>query len=213
MLNFLFTDIQIIYIILLVGIIFIFINLYLFLFYKKQVYKKAYKKFYFKKIYKYVLDTDYLLINNFNYKQGYKNGFSIDHLLFGKKYIYLIFDEYYLGFINGKINDNSWIYYPLNNKSKIIHNKINDIKKEVNNFIELTNLDNNLFKTIILFNNDCILQIDKYNNKELNKDTYLVNLSYIIKLIKNLENSNINDINQEQVIQTCNDLYKIKSKI
>lgn len=213
MLNFLFTDIQIIYIILLVGIIFIFINLYLFLFYKKQVYKKAYKKFYFKKIYKYVLDTDYLLINNFNYKQGYKNGFSIDHLLFGKKYIYLIFDEYYLGFINGKINDNSWIYYPLNNKSKIIHNKINDIKKEVNNFIELTNLDNNLFKTIILFNNDCILQIDKYNNKELNKDTYLVNLSYVIKLIKNLENSNINDINQEQVIQTCNDLYKIKSKI
>ena len=163
MLNFLFSDIQIIYIILLVGIIFIFINLYLFLFYKKQVYKKAYKKFYFKKIYKYVLDTDYLLINNFNYKQGYKNGFSIDHLLFGKKYIYLIFDEYYLGFINGKINDNSWIYYPLNNKSKIIHNKINDIKKEVNNFIELTNLDNNLFKTIILFNNDCILQIDKYN--------------------------------------------------
>lgn len=213
MLNFLFTDIQIIYIILLVGIIFIFINLYLFLFYKKQVYKKAYKKFYFKKIYKYVLDTDYLLINNFNYKQGYKDGFSIDHLLFGKKYIYLIFDEYYLGFINGKINDNSWIYYPLNNKSKIIHNKINDIKKEVNNFIELTNLDNNLFKTIILFNNDCILQIDKYNNKELNKDTYLVNLSYVIKLIKNLENSNINDINQEQVIQTCNDLYKIKSKI
>ena len=213
MLNFLFTDIQIIYIILLVGIIFIFINLYLFLFYKKQVYKKAYKKFYFKKIYKYVLDTDYLLINNFNYKLGYKNGFSIDHLLFGKKYIYLIFDEYYLGFINGKINDNSWIYYPLNNKSKIIHNKINDIKKEVNNFIELTNLDNNLFKTIILFNNDCILQIDKYNNKELNKDTYLVNLSYVIKLIKNLENSNINDINQEQVIQTCNDLYKIKSKI
>ena len=213
MLNFLFTDIQIIYIILLVGIIFIFINLYLFLFYKKQVYKKAYKKFYFKKIYKYVLDTDYLLINNFNYKQGYKNGFSIDHLLFGKKYIYLIFDEYYLGFINGKINDNSWIYYPLNNKSKIIHNKINDIKKEVNNFIELTNLDNNLFKTIILFNNDCILQIDKYNNKELNKDTYLVNLSYVIKLIKNLENSNINDINQEQVIQTCNDLYRIKSKI
>lgn len=213
MLNFLFTDIQIIYIILLVGIIFIFINLYLFLFYKKQVYKKAYKKFYFKKIYKYVLDTDYLLINNFNYKQGYKNGFSIDHLLFGKKYIYLIFDEYYLGFINGKINDNSWIYYPLNNKSKIIHNKINDIKKEVINFIELTNLDNNLFKTIILFNNDCILQIDKYNNKELNKDTYLVNLSYVIKLIKNLENSNINDINQEQVIQTCNDLYRIKSKI
>lgn len=213
MLNFLFTDIQIIYIILLVGIIFIFINLYLFLFYKKQVYKKAYKKFYFKKIYKYVLDTDYLLINNFNYKLGYKDGFSIDHLLFGKKYIYLIFDEYYLGFINGKINDNSWIYYPLNNKSKIIHNKINDIKKEVNNFIELTNLDNNLFKTIILFNNDCILQIDKYNNKELNKDTYLVNLSYVIKLIKNLENSNINDINQEQVIQTCNDLYKIKSKI
>lgn len=213
MLNFLFTDIQIIYIIFLVGIIFVFINLYLFLFYKKQVYKKAYKKFYFKKIYKYVLDTDYLLINNFNYKQGYKNGFSIDHLLFGKKYIYLIFDEYYLGFINGKINDNSWIYYPLNNKSKIIHNKINDIKKEVNNFIELTNLDNNLFKTIILFNNDCILQIDKYNNKELNKDTYLVNLSYVIKLIKNLENSNINDINQEQVIQTCNDLYKIKSKI
>ena len=213
MLNFLFTDIQIIYIILLVGIIFIFINLYLFLFYKKQVYKKAYKKFYFKKIYKYVLDTDYLLINNFNYKQGYKDGFSIDHLLFGKKYIYLVFDEYYLGFINGKINDNSWIYYPLNNKSKIIHNKINDIKKEVNNFIELTNLDNNLFKTIILFNNDCILQIDKYNNKELNKDTYLVNLSYVIKLIKNLENSNINDINQEQVIQTCNDLYKIKSKI
>ena len=213
MLNFLFTDIQIIYIILLVGIIFIFINLYLFLFYKKQIYKKAYKKFYFKKIYKYVLDTDYLLINNFNYKLGYKNGFSIDHLLFGKKYIYLIFDEYYLGFINGKINDNSWIYYPLNNKSKIIHNKINDIKKEVNNFIELTNLDNNLFKTIILFNNDCILQIDKYNNKELNKDTYLVNLSYVIKLIKNLENSNINDINQEQVIQTCNDLYKIKSKI
>lgn len=213
MLNFLFTDIQIIYIILLVGIIFIFINLYLFLFYKKQVYKKAYKKFYFKKIYKYVLDTDYLLINNFNYKLGYKDGFSIDHLLFGKKYIYLVFDEYYLGFINGKINDNSWIYYPLNNKSKIIHNKINDIKKEVNNFIELTNLDNNLFKIIILFNNDCILQIDKYNNKELNKDTYLVNLSYVIKLIKNLENSNINDINQEQVIQTCNDLYKIKSKI
>lgn len=213
MLNFLFSDIQIIYIILLVGIIFIFINLYLFLFYKKQVYKKAYKKFYFKKIYKYVLDTDYLLINNFNYKQGYKNGFSIDHLLFGKKYIYLIFDEYYLGFINGKINDNSWIYYPLNNKSKIIHNKINDIKREVNNFIELTNLDNNLFKTIILFNNDCILQIDKYNNKELNKDTYLVNLSYVIKLIKNLENSNINDINQQDVIKTCNDLYKIKSKI
>ena len=46
---------------------------------------------------------------------------------------------------------------------------------------------------------------NKENDKDIQENS--------IKNAKNLENSNINDINQKDVIKTCNDLYKIKSKI
>ncbi|MCD8203519.1 MAG: hypothetical protein LUB56_00065, partial [Coprobacillus sp.] len=57
----------------------------------KNVYcKNNYIKLYYKKVYKIALMNDYLLINNFGFKDDNDDVHTIDHFLFGDKFVYLI---------------------------------------------------------------------------------------------------------------------------
>ena len=78
--------------------------------------EKRYINIYGRKIYHIALDNDYYLINNVKLASHDDKIASINHLLFGDKYIYLISDYYYRGEVSAKESDLSWIYRPLSKK-------------------------------------------------------------------------------------------------
>ena len=197
-----------IYIILFILFIFVFINLYLFLFYKNLYFKKRYRNYYYQKIYRYVLNNDYLLINNFKHNYGKKDEIYIDHIIFGKKYIYLIYDNYYFGCLNGKIDDNYLLFYAANSKTSVVNNPIKKSLDISKNFKKHYNLDSNLVKTIVLFNNGCLLDIKDESFNKTAKDYIKINNVDLIKSLKEFENSNISDINQEEILKTCHCIAK-----
>ncbi len=73
----------------------------------KIVHRRNYKSYYYRKIYNYTLNHDLYLINNFVFKLDSKHNTSIDHILFGEKFIYIIMDKYYEGDLIGNSYDKS----------------------------------------------------------------------------------------------------------
>lgn len=197
-----------VYIIFIILFVFVFLNLYLFLFYKKIYLKYRYKNYYYQKIYRYVLNNDYLLINNFKYNYGKKDEIYIDHIIFGKKFIYLVYDNFYFGCLNGNVDDNYLLYYSSDNKTSVINNPIKRSLNISKRFYMEFNLDSNLIKSVILFNNDCLLQINEELDIKNNKDYIKINNVDLIKSLREFENSDISDINQEEILKTCHNIAK-----
>ena len=73
--------------------------------------KKKFQEYYYKKINSIVHEFDYYLINNFVFKVENGKLAHVDHIIFAEKYIYLIFDYYYDGDLQGNIEDKSLIYF------------------------------------------------------------------------------------------------------
>lgn len=185
------TTPQIIYIVLIILILTLLVFLYLYPTLKKLHYRKKYHKIYYKVIYKIVMDKDYLLINDFIIKN--KN-IHIDHIIFAKKYIYLIKDTYIEGAIDAKLEDNKWIYYKyLNNDVSTIGNTLNELEENLYALTNLLGLDNSLFYLINIINDDALINFSNKHKPNYN----IVAKSKLIEYINDLENSNLKDINQD----------------
>lgn len=176
--------------------------------FKRASEAKNYKKRYYKKIRKIADIKDYYLINNLTIKNNSQILCTIDHILFGEKYIYVIKDRYYKGALSGVKEDNYWIFFSNEGKRKEITNPIKNNENRCNILSKSTQIDRSFFISIVIINNDCVLK----NGNSLNADdSFIVSKSKLEKLIKNIESRDIKKMDQKQLgyaVQDINYLFK-----
>ena len=204
---FLFTDRQVIYIVLACVCCLSILFLFLFPLLKKVIYRRSFKKRYYSVINKLVLDEDYLLINNFIIKGL---NIKIDHIIFANKFIYLVKDEYYEGAIEGKIKDNKFIYYPYKNRDVLtVPNPYIKLKEDFDNIVRLAGIDANFFQLVTLINNDVLINVEK--NKQNNY--HIISRGNLINEIKEIENAaKVHDFNQDALVKAAKDIARINER-
>ncbi len=145
------------------------------------------KKIFHKKVMKIAEYGDYYLLNEIKVHPEDPSSPSIDHLLIGNKYFYLIYDYYFEGAVDAALNDDYWTYHKMDGtKSKII----NPLRKsfEISDYFSLANsLDSSYVLTIVLINDDCFINPIKNTNQKIN----LATLSKLEKIINNFESQPI----------------------
>lgn len=199
------------YILFIICIILFLIVFFLMCFYypiKNFYIYKHYVDYYGRQVYLIARDYDYYLINTLSLKLTDLSNVKLDHVLFGNKYIYLIKDRYYRGGLIAKEDDNSWVYYAKKGKrylKEYIDNplKLNDIRR--NKISQALGIDKSLFISIVVINDDCYISSLEIKSK----DNFIVPLAKLYKLIKNLENRDVNPLNEEQLKNAVQDIYRL----
>lgn len=201
------TIIAVIGSILLIGLILLAI---LYPIFRKKYMYRNFRYVYHKKIYSIAEKNDYLLLNNVHLRNKEVSIATIDHILFARKYIYVIKDRFYKGAISGNKSDSVWLLFIKQSGRTEIHNPMSINKTRIEKLISLTGISKDLFISIILVNDDCVIQ----NPKDLNsKRSYIVSVNQLPKLIKNLEkNKDIKDINQETLEVAVQEIYRLYGK-
>lgn len=175
--------------------------------------RKAYLKghfdtHYYKKLNSIVMNNDYFLINKFTFRLDGGNLETIDHIIGGEKYIYLISDFRFDGDLAGKISDSSLIHISHSGKKLYCDNPLIKVSKLMKKFISIMNIDSSLLIGIAIVNDECSLSIDGNDNK-----FFIAQRKRVSSLIKALESRNVGTINQESLqalIKTIDKMNKRK---
>ena len=83
----------------------------LFLIWTRRMNLETFKSYCQKKVKRIAKRNDLLSIADLSISNYESEKLLINHVIFGKKYIYLISDFMLKGFVSGEANDNSWVYY------------------------------------------------------------------------------------------------------
>lgn len=175
---------------------------------KRKLLTKNYVKIYGRSIYHLAEDLDYYLINNLALSSNDRSKIVIDHVLFGEKYIYVIKDRYYNGGISAKEKDNSWIYYTGKKKNltkQYIDNPLKINMLRLKKLAQITGIDKSMFISIVLINDDCSFTAFEGHAK----DNFIVTRRGFKKLIKSLEQRDVNKINEDQLQYAVKDIAKL----
>jgi hypothetical protein len=132
-------------------------------------------------------------LNLLNYDREKLN---VHHVIFGKKYIYLISDIMLKGFVSGEANDNSWVYF--NNITKQTHYLDNLDKvssKNIRDFAGILGISEDFIASICLVPNECDLTINGLENK----NKFIVHYGGLNRIISTLERKPIGSLNEEQI--------------
>lgn len=175
---------------------------------KRLIYTKRFKYIYYRKINQIAHYEDFYLINQFNLKKEKSDVLMIDHVLFGNKWIYLIQDYYFRGVLSGKEEDDSWLL-DSGKLKQYINNPLKENAKLVRLLSMSTQIDENMFITIAVYNNDLVIKRD---GETLNNN-YLTNVKQLYKLIKALEKRVVETLNEDDLKQVVNDLSQLNTKI
>ena len=133
----------------------------------------------------------------------------IDHLVFGDKFIYAIKDLYFQGGLLGKANDKEWQYYSFKQRKNdyvYIPNPFHINKKRIEKLSLITGLDRHLFISIILVNNEAIIdRIPLSNDSE-----YIINIRNFEKLIKAIEARDVPPFKDDVLAKAVLDIASIR---
>lgn len=190
--------------VILIGILLIF--LLTFPFVRKRYIYKNYKKIYYKKVRKIADLNDYYLINNLVIKNNDQIVCSIDHVLFGDKYIYVIKDRFYRGAISGNKADSAWFFYSNDGKKFEMENPMQLNEKRLEKLSLITQIDPSFFVSIVLINDNCAIK----NPKDLNKEnSFIVSKKNLKKIIKAVEKRNVKSMDQKQLEYAVQDISRL----
>ena len=139
-----------------------------------------------------------LAITNLHIRNYQREELGVHHVIFGKKYIYVIRDFMLKGFVSGDVNDNSWVYFDkIEKKNKYLDNlsKISD--KNIQDFAGILGINADPIISICLVPNECDFTVKQleYNKK------MVVHYSSLNRKIKELERQNIGSLNEKQIYE------------
>lgn len=134
---------------------------------------------------------------------------EINHIIFGKKFIYLISDLYLDGIVSGDNISKSWIYLNKFVKEvKYIPNLVNDGLEKIKTFSSLAGIDKSILIHIYLLGNECDLRIES-NNKE---NSYVIASRKLNLLLNKFERENVKELNEEQLNVVIEDILEKNGK-
>ena len=176
----------------------------------KKKHKTQFKKYCYKTVYKIAFDEDYYLINTFKFRVDSSKVATIDHILFGNKYIYILIDVYYDGDLIGKESDKSLILIDKHNKKYYTENQYQVTKTLVNYISMTTGIAEDMFIGIVVVNNGCKIGIESNN-----KQHYIIQRNKLKKLVKAIESRDVGNINAAQLesaVKAIDKLNRAKKK-
>ena len=144
-------------------------------------------------------------ILNLNLLNHDREKLSANHVIFGKKYIYLISDFMLKGFVSGEVNDNSWVYF--NNITKQTHyldNLDSLLSKNTHDFAGILGISADPIISICLVPNECDLTINGLENK----NRFIVHYNGLNRIINTLERKQIGSFKQEQIFEQYQTIKK-----
>ena len=139
-----------------------------------------------------------LSVANLNILNYEREKVGVDHVIFGKKYIYIITDFMLKGFVSGEVNDNSWVYFnKIQKKNHYLDNLSYVSDKNIQEFAEILGIKPDPIVSICLVPNECdfTVKLLKENKK------MVVHYSMLNIRIKELENQNIGTLKEKQIYE------------
>ena len=188
-----------------VVLVFLFICLY---FPISGAYRRKYFQIhYYKQIYRVALDNDYYLINQFVFKVDSTKTATVDHVLFGNKYIYAIISKYYQGDLIGKYGDKSLVFISHKGKKCYTDNPYNEVKSLTSKLSASTGIDASLMIGIVLINDDCKVAVQSDS-----KQFYIIQRKRFHSLIKAIESRPIETINEAELAKAVQSIAKLNKR-
>ena len=197
------TNIQLAFVIIVPAVVFVFLVICLYFPISRVYRRKHFQIHYYKKVYRVALDHDYFLINQFVFKIDNSKVASVDHILFGNKYIYVISSKYYQGDLVGKYNDKSLIFISHKGKKCYTDNPYNQVKQLASKLSSSTGVDASLMIGIVLVNDDCKVAVQSES-----KQFYIIQRKRFSALIKAIESRPVEEINQTQLAKAVQSIAK-----
>lgn len=141
---------------------------------------------------------DSYVILDLNISNYDREKINANHVIFGKKYVYLISDFMLKGFVSGDEKDNSWIYY--NNVKKTTHYLTNLhtlSEKNIRDFSGILEISSDSIVSICLVPNEVDFKIDHSENDK----TLIVHSASLARVIRRYENKKIGEFDKEQILE------------
>ena len=168
------------------------------LFYLSRISREKYDSLCEKIVKRFAKRNHLLSLTKLNLYDFEQNHINVDHILFGKKYIYLITDFKLDGFVYGDAYDKSWIYYNRHQKSNKYITNLNDLANQnIKDVAGLLGINSDPFVSVCLISSNCDFKL-KNQEQQLNHFTHFFSLK---KRIKQLETSPIDSLDKEQIYE------------
>ena len=197
------TNIQLAFVIIVPIVLVMFFGVCIYFPVSRLYHKKNFQIHYYKRIYRVALDNDYYLINQFVFKIDSAKVASVDHILFGNKYIYVLSSKYYQGDLVGKYQDKSLIFISHRGKKCYTDNPYNQVKFLASKLSSSTGIDASLMIGIVLVNDDCKVAVQSDS-----KQFYIIQRKRFAALIKAIESRPVEEINQNQLAKAVQSIAK-----
>ena len=198
------TNIQWAFIIIVPIVVLLFLTICIYVSASSAYRRKHFQIHFYKQVYKVALNNDYYLINQFVFKVDSSKNATVDHILFGNKYIYVIVSKYYQGDLVGKYLDKSLIFISHKGKKCYTDNPINEVKLLASKLSSSTSIDASLMIGIVLVNDDCKVAVQSES-----KQFYIIQRKRLAALIKAIESRPINNINENQLAKAVQSIAKL----
>ena len=197
------TDIQLAFVIIVPIVLFFFLVVCLYFPISGAYRRKYFQIHFYKQVYRVALDYDYYLINQFVFKVDSSKNATVDHILFGNKYIYTIISKYYQGDLIGKYADKSLIFISHKGKKCYTDNPYNEAKYLTSKLSSSTGIDASLMIGIVLINDDCKVAVQSES-----KQFYIIQRKRFPALIKAIESRPVESINEVQLEKAVQSIAK-----
>ena len=195
--------IQLAFVIIVPIIVFLFLVICLYFPISGAYRRKYFQIHFYKQVYRVALDNDYYLINQYVFKVDSSKNATVDHILFGNKYIYTIISKFYQGDLIGKYADKSLIFISHKGKKCYTDNPYNEAKFLTSKLSSSTGIDASLMIGIVLINDDCKVAVQSES-----KQFYIIQRKRLPALIKAIESRPVESINQTQLEKAVQSIAK-----
>ena len=201
------TNIQLAFVIIVPIILLIFLFICIYIPASGAYRRKHFQIHFYKQVYRVALNNDYYLINQFVFKVDSSKNATVDHILFGSKYIYVIISKYYQGDLVGKYLDKSLIFISHKGKKCYTDNPFNEVKLLTSKLSSSTSIDASLMIGIVLINDDCKVAVQSES-----KQFYIIQRKRLPALIKAIESRPVSTINETQLSKAVQSIAKLNKR-
>ena len=199
--------IQLAFVIVVPVVVLIFLVVCLYVPISRAYRRKNFQIHFYKMVYRVALDYDFYLINQFVFKVDSSKNATVDHILFGDKYIYVIISKYYQGDLIGKYLDKSLIFISHKGKKWYTENPYNETKYLASKLSSSTGVDASLMIGIVLINDDCKVAVQSES-----KQFYIIQRKRFSALIKAIESRPVENINEAQLSKAVQSIAKLNRR-
>ena len=201
------TNIQLAFVIIVPTVLLIFLFICIYIPASGAYRRKHFQVHFYKQVYKVALNNDYYLINQFVFKVDSSKNATVDHILFGNKYIYVLISKYYQGDLVGKYLDKSLIFISHKGKKCYTDNPFNEVKLLTSKLSSSTSIDASLMIGIVLINDDCKVAVQSDS-----KQFYIIQRNRLPALIKAIESRPVSTINETQLDKAVQSIAKLNKR-